>query len=86
MAQFSRRTILAATDIIANWSHNSIDRFVLEHGLENAVALGSRADKAMNLARYLLQHTDAQNEDDADLTDAVVGDIVGRAIENSMSG
>lgn len=37
MAQFSRRTILAATDIISNWGHDAIDRFLLEHGLENAI-------------------------------------------------
>jgi hypothetical protein len=86
MPQFSRRTILAATDIMANWSHNSIDRFLLEYGLENAVQAGSRADKANNLARYLLQHPDSQNEDGGNLTDTVVTEVVNGAIENSMSG
>jgi hypothetical protein len=86
MPQFSRRTVLAATDVVANWSHSSLDRFALEHGLENVMQAGSRANRAMNLARHLIQNPDAQNEDGANLVDFVVSEIVNGAIASSGIG
>jgi hypothetical protein len=86
MPQFSRRTILAATDIVGSWSHANISRFLLEHGLEGAVEGGSCAVRGMNLARHLMQNPEARNEDGANVTDTIIGQITGRAIENSQSG
>lgn len=86
MAQFSRRTVLAASDIIGNWSHQDIDRFVLEHALENVVPQGSRAQKGMALARHLIQNPDANNEDGANLTDTIVGAVVAGGIEHATHG
>jgi hypothetical protein len=36
MAQFTRRTILAATDLVANWGHTEINRLLLEYDTEIA--------------------------------------------------
>ena len=46
MAQFSRRTILAATDLMANRGHTNIDRFLLECGLKEIVRGNSMANRA----------------------------------------
>ena len=86
MAQFSRRTILAAADLLADRIHSEIDRFALEHGLE-AVAIGaSKADKTNALGRYLIQNPSLNNEYGENLSDAVVMAILGRAIERSFRG
>jgi hypothetical protein len=86
MAQFSRRTVLAASDIIGNWSHQDIDRFLLEHALENVIPQRSRAQKGMAIARHLVEHPDAVNEDGANLTDTIVGAVVAGGIERSTHG
>lgn len=86
MAQFTRRTILAATDTMANWGHTDIDRFLLEHALENAVRGNSRADRANALGRYLIANVDALNEDGVNLADAAVGELVAGALRNSVDG
>lgn len=86
MPQFSRRTILAATDLVGNWGHTSINRFFLEHGLENAIANGSCATRGNNLAAYLLQNPNGQDQDGGNLTDTIVNHLVNGAIENSKSG
>jgi hypothetical protein len=52
MPQFSRRTILAATDLVANSGHTNIDRFLLEYGLEETVRGHSMADRANALGRH----------------------------------
>lgn len=85
MAQFSRRTILAATDLMANWGHTNIDRFLLEYGLEDAVRGNSMANRANALGRYLVANPDAQTEDGENLTDAIVGALVGRAVRGSTA-
>ncbi len=80
MAQFSRRTILAASDFLDGMGHSHITRFLLEHGLENAIADGSMRNRANFLAQYLITNPEAEQEDGQNLVDAVVEDLVGRAI------
>jgi len=87
VSQFSRRTILAAVDILAGWGyHVQVDRFVLEHGLENVVGGGSIAAKAHALSGHLIENTDALNEDGENLADVVVGQLVADAIRRSTTG
>jgi hypothetical protein len=86
MAQFTRRTILAATDLVANWGHTEINRLLLEYGLERAVAGNSRADKANALARYLIENPDAQSEYGENLSDAIVQRLVAKSIAESADG
>lgn len=77
MTQYSRKTVLAATDLLENAGHARISRFLLEHGLENDVAAGgSMRDRTTSLARYLLAHPEVLNEDAQNLTDAVVEGLV----------
>ena len=86
MAQFSRRTILAATDLMANWGHTNINRFLLEYGLEETVGGGSMADRANALGRHLIGNPDALSEDGENLTDVIVGKLVESAIRRSFDG
>jgi hypothetical protein len=86
MAQFSRRTILAATDVLAEWGHTDIDRFFLEYGLEEAVGGTSRADRANTLGRYLIKNPRKLGEDGENLSDAVVMALVDRAVRRSFTG
>ncbi len=86
MAQFSRRTILAATDLMASWGHTAIDRFMLEYGLEDVVKGYSRADRANALGRYLVANPDARSEDGENLTDSIVGELVRGAVRASEGG
>jgi hypothetical protein len=41
---------LAATNIVGNWSHAGITRFLLEHALEDSIDNGSCATRGMSLA------------------------------------
>jgi hypothetical protein len=86
MAQFSRRTITAVSDYMAEWSHTEINRFFLERGLEEAIEVGSRADRAMAMARHLIRNPDALNEDGENLSDAVITDLIGRAASRCYVG
>ena len=87
MAQFSRRTILAAVDMLPEWnSHARVDRFALEHGLEEIVVGGSLAAKGLALSRFLIQNPEAENEDGENLTNVVVGYFVQKAIDNATPG
>src|SRR5437870_303074 len=86
MAQFSRRTILAATDLMANWGHTDINRFLLEYGLEDTVGGNSRADRANALARHLIGNPDALCEDGENLTDVIVGKLAESGIGRSFDG
>jgi hypothetical protein len=85
MPQFSRRAVLAATDIVGSWSHAGISRFLLEHALEDSIENGSCATRGMNLARYLLNHPDYPDQNGGNLTDTVIGQIIGRAIESCQN-
>jgi len=87
MAQFSRRTVLAATDALADLrSHAGIDRFVLEHGLEGITGVGSKIARTNALARHLIENPELANEDGENLTDAVVSTLVRQAIDASKDG
>jgi hypothetical protein len=86
MAQFSRRTILAATDLMADWGNTNIDRFLLEYGLERTIRGYSRADRANALGRYLVENPDTPSEDGENLTDAIVAKLVEGAIRASFDG
>jgi hypothetical protein len=80
MPQFTRRTILAATDLIADFGHSAVDRFVLEYGLENAGIVGNLRDRASAVARHLLNAPDRLDDDGRNLTDTIVENLVVRAI------
>lgn len=80
MPQFSRRTILAAADLIVGFGHTGVDRFLLEHGLEGAGIVGSLQARANALARYLLEHPQQFDQDGHNLTDTVVEALVLHAI------
>jgi hypothetical protein len=86
MAQFSRRTILSATDILADRTNSEIDRFALEHGLESVAVGPSKADKTNAIGHYLIKNPLLNNEYEENLSDAVIIAILGRAIERSFSG
>ncbi len=80
MAQYSRKTVLAAIDLLEDAGHARITRFLLEHGLENAIGGGSMRDRASTLAHHLIQDPDRVNEDGENLTDAVVEELVNGAL------
>jgi hypothetical protein len=85
MAQFSRRTILAATDLLENAGHAAITRFLLEHGLENDVVGASMRDRANSTARYLIHNPDQNGEEGENLSDSVVQALVNDAVANCTS-
>jgi hypothetical protein len=86
MAQFSRRTILAATDLLPALTHAEIDRFALEHGLERIFVGNSKVDRVNTLARYLIDHPEELNEDGGNLTDGIVTLLTEGAIGRSVGG
>lgn len=86
MAQFSRRTILAATDLIANWGHTNIDRFLLEYALEGTVQGNSMANRANALGRHLIANPDALSDDGLNLTDTIIGELINGALQASVDG
>lgn len=82
MAQFSRRTVLAATDLLENAGHARITRFALEYGLENHDVGNSMRNRANSLAGYLIANPEELGEDGQNLTDAVIEALVNDAIRN----
>src|SRR5271166_3912964 len=80
MPIYSRRTILAATDSLANFGHAALTRFLLEYGLDEVGDAGSLRDRANAIARYLLRNPDATDDDDRNLTDSIVSRLVEEAI------
>jgi hypothetical protein len=85
MAQFSRRTILAATDLLPYGTHATMDRFLLDHGLDGSIGGSSKESRANALATHLIKNPDATNEYGENLTDAVVEAIITDAINRSNS-
>jgi hypothetical protein len=81
MTRFSRKTVLAATDLIEHFGHARITRFLLEHGLENEAPNGSKRDRANGVARYLIANPDLLNDEGQNLTDAVVGALLADAVD-----
>jgi hypothetical protein len=80
MSQFSRRTILSATDTLASLPHTGIDRFALEIELENIVVGSSKDGRANSLARYLIENSQRADGEGKNLTDSVVIALIERAI------
>src|ERR1017187_5134683 len=83
MPQFSRRTILAATDLMADWRHTGITRFLREYGRDETVHGYSRADRANALGKHLIRNPEALSDDGECLTDAVVTKLIEYAIRGS---
>jgi hypothetical protein len=54
--------------------------------LEETIEAGSRADRAIAMARYLIRNPDALNEDGENLSDAVMTDLIGRAAARCYAG
>ena len=71
---------MAATDLLPHRTHAGIDRFFLDHGLENTIAGNSKVDRANQLARYLISNPDVANGHGENLSDAVIRAIVDGAI------
>ncbi len=76
MPQFSRRTILAATDLLVRFSHAALTRFLLEYGLDEVGDAGSLRDRANAIARYLLRNPNSTDFDDRNLTDSLISRLV----------
>jgi len=85
MAQFSRRTILAATPLLAEMSHAGIEKFALEVGLEKAAEGYSKAERVNAVSRDLLMDLDRTDEHGENVADEVVTGLIGRAIKNSFA-
>ena len=80
MPNFSRKTILAATDLLEPYSHAGIDKFLLEQGLESVAQEGSKAARANTLAKLLITEPERLNEDGENLSDTVVEALIQHAI------
>ena len=85
MAQFSRRTILAATDLLTDRTHSGIDPFALEHGLEAIAQGASKVDKTNAIGKYLVQNPLVNNDYGENLSDSVVIATLKTAIDRSSS-
>lgn len=83
MPIFSRKTILAAIDTLEEIRHSGIDRYVLEHGLEDVIPgeFANKQKRVTSLARYLLQVPEQLDEDGRNLTDVIVKERVAAAIK-----
>ncbi len=82
MPRYSRKTILSATDLLEQAEHGAIDRFALEHEILGAyIDAGSTRDRANSLARFLLEHSEVE-EEARNFTDVVVEKFVAEAIRN----
>lgn len=86
MAQFSRRTILAATDLLAERTHSDIDRFALEHGLESIAIGTSKVDKTNTIGKYLISNPKTTDEYGENITDAVVTAMVEGTLPRCKDG
>lgn len=86
MAQFSRRTVVAATEALAAWGHADIDQFALRYGLENVVVGYSRLNKANALGRNLMRNPEARDEDGGNLSDSIVAAITGVCMQSCYGG
>jgi hypothetical protein len=84
MPEFSRRTILAAADVLAGYGHTGVDRFLLEYGLEDTGVGGSLQARANALSLHLLANPQQRNEDGRNLTDAIVGELINHAIRTRV--
>jgi hypothetical protein len=72
MSKYSLKTILKATDLLADSGHDDLDRFFLEHSLEGFHWVGSVRDRVNLLVRFLLENPLVE-EDGVNLTDSSRG-------------
>lgn len=81
MPQFSRKTIIAAVATMEGWGHSDIDRFGIEHGLEDTGALAgsSSRDRTNTFMRFLLKHPMWPVEEGGLLSEVTVRDLIRRA-------
>lgn len=86
MPIFSRRTILAATDILTGFGHADLTRFLLEYDLDGVGDAGSLRDRANAIARHLLRNPEATDEEGRNLTDSMVSRLVEHAISRNTEG
>jgi hypothetical protein len=84
---FSRRTIIAAANMLQQGGNARLDTLALELGLEGTAALTgySLQNRTNALSSFLLSNPDHQTPDGENLTTAVVGKAVG-AVMNIVSG
>ncbi len=82
MTIFSRHTILSATDLLVDFTHAALTRFLLEYGLDEIGDAGSLRDRANATARHLLRNPDATDADGQNIVDLVVSKLAAGAIGN----
>ncbi|MBX7106911.1 MAG: hypothetical protein K1X57_22770 [Gemmataceae bacterium] len=82
MAQFTRATIIAVTDILDRCSQAEFHRFVLGVGMEEIANLGSVRSKCNTVVSYLLKNPEAKTQYGENLTDEVVRQVTSEAIGN----
>jgi hypothetical protein len=76
MPQFSRRTILAATDLLPDYGHSALTRFLLDYGLDEVADAGNLRDRANAIARFLVKHPEANDDEGRNLTDSLVEKLI----------
>src|SRR5258706_2503079 len=81
MPQYSRKTILAATDLLEHAEHGAINRFLLEHDIAAYIRGGTERDRANSVAEFLLTSPELE-EEGRNLTDVIVEEFVAEAIHN----
>lgn len=71
----TRRELLVARDVIAEWSHTELDDFLLEAGMTGLVAsraIGSRRDRANAIVEYALANPTATTAENSMLSAFIV--------------
>lgn len=90
VAQFGRLTIIAAVETLETGTQADITRFMLEHALEATsadVGAGeSKRSRGNSLIQYLLQNPALRTSEGGNLTDAIVRDLVEKAIARWGNG
>jgi hypothetical protein len=69
-SMFSRKTILAATDLLPHFSHAALTRFLLGYGLDRLPG-GSLRDRSNAVAVHLLRNPEAVDDEGNNLSDAI---------------
>ena len=89
MARFSRRTVLETIKLLDDYGHAGIDRFLLEHGLENVAPQEdykpSKFVRVNMVVQYLLADRDKLNEYGENLLETVVEDLI-QSAANEVNG
>jgi hypothetical protein len=80
---FSRKTILVATDLLTDFGHAALTRFLLDYGLDEIGDAGSLRDRANAVARHLIRNPNAIDDEGHDLVDSLVLRLVTDATRNA---